>query len=46
LVPDTSLNEVAIMTDKCKNCTGINPLWTAPNNTGGAKNVTGTIDQI
>jgi hypothetical protein len=41
LVPDTMLNEVAVMTSDCKNCTGINPdKWEAPTTTGG-KNVTG-----
>ena len=31
LVPDTNVNEVAVITDKCKNCTGIaTTKWTAP----------------
>ena len=34
LVNDTCLNESAIMTNKCKNCTGINRFAKAPNNIG------------
>lgn len=46
LVPDTMLNEVAVMTTECRNCTGINPnKWEHPNIATG-KNVLGEIDEI
>jgi hypothetical protein len=46
LVPDTMLNEVAVITAQCKNCTGIAPeKWTPPGILG-TKNVTGQIDEI
>lgn len=46
LVPDTMLNEVAVMTINCKNCTGTAPeKWTPPA-TLGTKNVTGQIDEL
>lgn len=47
LVPDTMLNEVAVMTINCKNCTGVAPeKWTPPGNLGNKKNVTGQLDEI
>ena len=47
MVPDTGLNEVALMTSNCKNCTGVNSRkWTPPSDLGMRKNITGVIDEI
>lgn len=47
LVPDTGLNEVALITSNCKNCTGVaSSKWVPPTSTGMKKNITGTVDHL
>ena len=46
LVPDTSLSEVAVITDECKHCTGTaTKAWRAPPDSNN-KNVTGVIEDV